>query len=106
MLLRERRRRLAKLVGFPIILWSGSPLSRNFPANRYPFRASSHFLYFAGLNLPDAAIRLHSGKLELFVNDPEPSSALWHGEQPKRHELARLIGADAAFPLTDRELLG
>jgi Xaa-Pro aminopeptidase len=101
--LRERRQRLAQLVGFPIILWSGAPLSRNFPANQYPFRASSHFLYFAGLNLPNAAIRLDSGKLELFVNDPEPGSALWHGEQPKRHELARLIGADAAFPLTELE---
>lgn len=99
--LRERRQRLAALVNFPVILWSGAPLSRNFPANRYPFRASSHFLYFAGLNLPNAAIRLDSGKLELFVNDPEPGEALWHGEQPKRHELARLIGADAAFPLTE-----
>ncbi|HIK33212.1 MAG TPA: aminopeptidase P family protein [Oscillatoriales cyanobacterium M59_W2019_021] len=99
--LRERRQRLAALVNFPVILWSGAPLSRNFPANRYPFRSSSHFLYFAGLNLPNAAIRLDSGKLELFINDPEPGDALWHGEQPKRHELARLIGADAAFPLTE-----
>lgn len=99
--LRDRRQRLAKLVNFPVILWSGAPLSRNFPANRYPFRASSHFLYFAGLNLPNAVIRLNSGKLELFVNDPELGNALWHGEQPKRHELARLIGADAAFPLTE-----
>lgn len=101
--LRERRQRLASRVEFPVILWSGAPLSRNFPANRYPFRASSHFLYFAGLNLPNAVIRLDCGKLELFVNDPDPGSALWHGEQPKRHELARLIGADAAFPLTELE---
>ncbi len=101
--LRERRQRLAHLVKFPVILWSGIPLSRNFPANQYPFRASSHFLYFAGVNLPHAAIRLADGKLELFVNDPEPGSALWHGEMPKRHEIARLIGADAAFPLSELE---
>jgi Xaa-Pro aminopeptidase len=101
--LRERRQRLAQQVKFPVILWSGIPLSRNFPANQYPFRASSHFLYFAGVNLPHAAIRLADGKLELFVNDPEPGSALWHGETPKRHEIARLIGADAAFPLSELE---
>ncbi len=43
--LRQRRQRLAQLRQTPVILWSGRPLSRNFPANRYPFRASSHFLY-------------------------------------------------------------
>ncbi|MGC9503468.1 aminopeptidase P N-terminal domain-containing protein [Baaleninema sp.] len=99
--LRERRSRLAERVDFPVVLWSGRSKSRNFPANRYPFRASSHFLYFAGLPLENAAIRLEGGKLELFLDDPEPGDALWHGEQPKRHEIARTIGADAAFPLSE-----
>jgi Xaa-Pro aminopeptidase len=99
--LRERRQRLAQSVDFPVMLWSGQRSSRNFPANLYPFRASSHFLYFAGLPLEKAAIFLHGGKLELFMDEAPPSSALWHGEMPNREEIAQEIGADAAFPLSE-----
>ncbi|MBD2042985.1 aminopeptidase P family protein [Microcoleus sp. FACHB-672] len=99
--LRRRRQQLAKLIDFPVILWSGRSCSRNFPANTYPFRASSHFLYFAGLPIENAAIRLEAGKLELFMDDAPTDSALWHGEMPKRDEIAAVIGADAAFPMTE-----
>ncbi|QLE54205.1 aminopeptidase P family protein [Nostoc sp. TCL26-01] len=99
--LRDRRQKLATLIDFPTILWSGGSSPRNFPANGFPFRASSHFLYFAGLPLPNAAIRLEAGKLELFMDDPAPSSALWHGEMPKREEIAQTIGADAAQPISE-----
>jgi Xaa-Pro aminopeptidase len=89
------------LVDFPVILWSGQASPRNFPANPFPFRASSHFLYFAGLPLENAAICLNSGKLELFMDEAPPGSVLWHGEMPKREEIAQIIGANAAFPLSD-----
>ncbi|MDB9511594.1 aminopeptidase P family protein [Kamptonema animale CS-326] len=101
--LRQRRQKLATLINFPIILWSGRSISRNYPANTFPFRASSHFLYFAGFPLENAAIRLESGKLELFIDNAHPSNALWHGEMPKREEIAEKIGADAAFPMADLE---
>ncbi|AFZ27355.1 Xaa-Pro aminopeptidase [Cylindrospermum stagnale PCC 7417] len=101
--LRHRRQRLASLINFPAILWSGSSNPRNFPANRFPFRASSNFLYFAGFPLPNAVIRLEAGKLELFMDDPQPGSALWHGEMPKREEIAQKIGADAARPMAELE---
>ncbi|MEH2187102.1 MAG: aminopeptidase P family protein [Nostoc sp.] len=101
--LRLRRQQLANLIDFPAILWSGSNSSRNFPANSFPFRASSHFLYFAGLPLSKAAIRLEAGKLELFIDDPSPSSALWHGEMPTREEIAQKIGADVARPMAELE---
>lgn len=96
--LRQRRQKLAESIDMPVILWSGKPKERNFAANTFPFRASSHFLYFAGLPLEDAAIRLDGGKLELYMDDPSPSSILWHGEMPNRDAVARAIGADAAFP--------
>ncbi|MEW6494424.1 MAG: aminopeptidase P family protein [Cyanobacteriota bacterium] len=99
--LRDRRQRLAQSVDFPVILWSGQPSPRNFPANPFPFRASSHFLYFAGLPLENAAIVLNQGKLELFVDEASPDSALWHGEMPKREEIAQIMGADDAFPLSE-----
>ncbi|MEG4574801.1 aminopeptidase P family protein [Microcoleus sp. N3A4] len=99
--LHQRRQKLANLINFPVILWSGRSIPRNYPALPYPFRASSHFLYFAGLPLENAAIRLESGKLELFLDDAPASSTLWHGEMPKRAEIAELIGADAAFPMAE-----
>jgi Xaa-Pro aminopeptidase len=99
--LKNRRQKLAQLISFPVILWSGKPSSRNFPHNTFPFRPSSHFLYFAGLPVEDAAIRLDSGKLELFMDDPNPESTLWHGVMPTRAQIAEAIGADAAFPKQD-----
>ncbi|MDP5338384.1 MAG: aminopeptidase P family protein [Nodularia sp. (in: cyanobacteria)] len=101
--LHHRRQKLATLINFPAILWSGNTNPRNFPANIYPFRASSHFLYFAGLPLPNAAIRLEAGKLELFIDNPPPSSALWHGEMPTREQIAEKIGADNARPMAELE---
>jgi Xaa-Pro aminopeptidase len=99
--LSQRRQKLAKLIDFPAIIWSGSSNPRNFPANVYPFRASSHFLYFAGIPLVNAAIRLEAGKLQLFMDDPKPSSALWHGQTPHTEEIAAQIGADAAYPMAE-----
>ncbi len=96
--LKLRRQKLADLIDVPVILWSGGPASRNFPANVFPFRASSHFLYFAGLPLENAAIRLESGRLTLFLDESSPASALWHGASPTRAEIAAQIGADEAYP--------
>ncbi|MBD0334909.1 MAG: aminopeptidase P family protein [Cyanobacteria bacterium Co-bin13] len=99
--LRHRRERLAQQADFPVVLWSGQPQSRNFPANTHPFRSSSHFLYFAGVPLANAAIRLERGRLTLFVDEATPAEALWHGPSPSREELAQQMGADAAYPLAD-----
>ncbi|WP_088239439.1 aminopeptidase P family protein [Calothrix rhizosoleniae] len=99
----QRRQKLAKLIDFPVVLWSGNRTPRNFAANKYPFRASSHFLYFAGLPLSNAAIRLEGEKLQLYMDDPQADNALWHGEMPKRKEIAEVIGADVAYPLAELE---
>lgn len=99
--LKDRRQRLAVLFESPGVLWSGRSSSRNFPQNQYPFRASSHFLYFGGLPLENAALRLEAGRLELFIDESTSEDALWHGATPSRTELADLIGADADFPLVD-----
>lgn len=101
--LRQRRQRLATLSSAPVVLWSGQSPSRNFPANTYPFRASSHFLYFAGLNLPNAAIALQGEHLTLFWDEPTPAEVLWHGPSPTRSQLADQIGADDAKPLAELE---
>lgn len=99
--LRQRRQRLAERVDFPVLLWAGRAPARNFPANRFPFRASSHFLYFAGLPLENAVIHLEAGKLTLFMDEESADAALWHGEKPKRAEIADRIGANMALPLEE-----
>lgn len=97
----QRRQRLAQLIDFPVILWSGQRSPRNYPGNPLPFRASSHFLYFAGIPLEKAAILLKGASLELFIDDALASSALWHGEMPKGVEIAEMMGADGVFPLSE-----
>lgn len=99
--LQQRRDRLADLHPNPVVLWSGQAMPRNFPANVYPFRANSHFLYFAGLPLANAAIHLEGGRLTLFIDDPSPEAALWHGPTPSRDAIAAEMGASAAYPYTD-----
>ncbi|MEO1132026.1 MAG: aminopeptidase P family protein [Cyanobacteria bacterium J06639_1] len=99
--LRRRRTQLARHCDRPIVLWSGASSARNFPHNPYPFRASSHFLYFAGISIENAVLKLDRGRAELFVNRANPSAALWHGETPTSEELALQAEADAAFPLSE-----
>ncbi|MBW4661664.1 MAG: aminopeptidase P family protein [Drouetiella hepatica Uher 2000/2452] len=101
--LRCRRGNLAQQIDFPVVLWSGRSSARNFPANVYPYRANSHFLYFAGLPLYNAAIHLEAGRLALFMDDPTPAHILWHGDTPRRDQIAQAIGADAAYPLSQLE---
>lgn len=99
--LRQRRDKLAQIIDFPALFRAGKAPARNFPANRYPFRANSHFLYFAGLPIPNAAIYLEGGNLILFKDDDPPESALWQGEMPKRGDIAAKMGADEHYPLSE-----
>ncbi|CCH66842.1 Xaa-Pro aminopeptidase [Richelia intracellularis HH01] len=98
-----RRQKLAKLIDFPVVIWAGNTTPRNFAANHFPFRASSHFLYFAGIPLKNAVIRLEEEKLELYIDNITSDVSLWCGETYQREEIADFIGADAAFPLTELE---
>jgi Xaa-Pro aminopeptidase len=51
--------------------------------------------------LENAVIRLEGGKLILFMDEASPGSALWHGESPKRDEIAAAIDAQDAYPLAE-----
>jgi Xaa-Pro aminopeptidase len=99
----DRRHALTQQYDRPIILWSGAALPRNFLANTYPFRASSHFLYFAGLPLRNAALRLADGAVELFWDEPSPKAALWQSLPPSRATIAEQIGATAHYPFAALE---
>lgn len=82
---------------------AGAPVGRNYPGNPYPFRASSHFLYFVGAALPGASLLLAGGEATLFVPPPAPDDALWHGPTPSFDALGAELGL-AVRPTTELAL--
>jgi Xaa-Pro aminopeptidase len=78
----SRRKKLLEQVSHPVLLVSGAPLARNYPANTWPFRADSNFLYFFDAPEPDSAAFLDpaTGKTTLFLAKRTVEDALWHGD--------------------------
>lgn len=98
-LLRERRGKLAERLGaLPALLCAGRAAPRNYPANTYPYRASSHFLYFAGLALEHGALLVEGDTATLFLPPPDPADELWHGPAPSFDRLSEALGC-AVRPL-------
>ena len=88
-----RRTRLAGLLGNrPALIAAGLPRARNYPANQYPFRASSHFLYLFGLPLRGAMAVYDGAAFTLHVPEPHPDQALWEGPPPTVEEIAAATG--------------
>jgi len=100
----ERRRLLGEAVGRGIVLWMGNSLqSRTYPANTYPFRQNSHFLYYAGLPDPDLAVLsiIDEGRDVLFANPITMDDIVWSGQMPDAAERASRAGIAEAAPLAD-----
>lgn len=94
-----RRKALQSRLATAALLSAGLPRPRNYRANRYPFRAESHFLYFAGASIPGAALLFAGDRVTLFAEPEQPSDALWHGKQPSFDEHLADLGVDAVRPL-------
>jgi Xaa-Pro aminopeptidase len=95
----QRRARLASALGArPALIAAGLPRPRNYAANQYPFRASSHFLYLFGLPLRGAVGFYDGGAFTLYLPDPHPGQALWEGAPPSPDEIAAATGC-AVRPL-------
>lgn len=91
--LEARRGRLAaRLERRAALIAAGLPRPRNYAANLYPYRASSHFLYFFGLPLPGGAAVYDGESFVLHLPEPEPDRALWHGPEPSFEEVAAATG--------------
>jgi Xaa-Pro aminopeptidase len=95
----SRRTRLVRLLAqsgnaSPVLLSAGRARARNYLANTYPFRASSHFLYFVGRQLEGAALWLDGGLMRLVLDPPAADAALWHGPPLTPDELTRLTSLE------------
>jgi len=100
----ERRERLhTELAGRPALIAAGQPVARNFRANPFPFRATSHFLFFVGRSMEGAALLFEDGKTTLFTHAPDPVDALWHGPRPELDALKHELGFDAVRSLSEIE---
>lgn len=96
-----RRHSLKNLLHGGIILLPGnSDTPMNYPANTYPFRQDSTFLYFFGLDQPDlvGVIDLDNGEEIIFGNDVSIEDIIWMGPQPAMTERALKVGVNKVLP--------
>lgn len=99
----ERRRRLLDRFPGPALFSAGLSRPRNFPHNRHPYRAESHFLWLVGRQLEGAFLLLADGRATLFAEPPDAEAALWTGAQPSLDDLADGLGIDVR-PLSELEV--
>ena len=87
--IRVRRQKLQdKLHGTTALLFSGGLIGRNYSANPFGFRASSHFLYFVGQSLVDACYLSSPDGDVLFIEPQTEGDVLWHGKKPSLEALS------------------
>ncbi len=87
-----RRECLARVLGNrQALIAAGRARPRTYAANTFPFRAASHFLYLFGLPLPGALGHWDGNDWTLYVPEPEPDSALWHGAEAGFDEIAARV---------------
>jgi Xaa-Pro aminopeptidase len=105
---RARRRRLLNQLpeGSRVTLTSGSLKSRNYPANYYPFRACSHFLYYFGWNLPDLWASFDEAGSTLYYDSPDEETVVWDGPGPDLDWICQSYGFDRIEAVKNRSTDG
>lgn len=95
----DRRKRFLSGIDGPVLLMAGGILSRNYPANGFPFRADSTFLYF--FERPEAGSAAlfdpANGTVTLFLPERTVADTLWHGELESFDAVKARQKVDAVF---------
>lgn len=97
----ERRATLKKQLTSGIALFLGNNESpMNYPANTFPFRQDSSFLYYWGLDAPNfaALIDIDNDRDIIFGDDFEVDDIVWMGPQPTVAEQAKVVGVNETLP--------
>lgn len=95
----QRRAALLKRLDRPLVLFAGGFISRNYPANVFPFRADGTFLYYFDAPEPGSAAFFDpaDGTVTLLLPKRSLEDALWHGEvESFAHAKARHQVSDVA----------
>ncbi|RPI76945.1 MAG: M24 family metallopeptidase [Desulfobacteraceae bacterium] len=98
----ERRDQLKKELKTGVILLLGNdPSPVNYPANAYPFRQDSTFLYYIGIDQPELAVilDLDQDREILFGNEAGLDDIIWTGSKPLLQDQARVVGLHEIIPL-------
>ncbi len=100
-----RRKALREALPQGVILLPSAPeASRNYPANVYPYRQDSHFLYYTGLDFPGPVLAiLPGGKEVLFAREQTDEDRVWLGPQPSVAERAEKAALNQVLPLEKLE---
>jgi Xaa-Pro aminopeptidase len=99
----QRRSLLKKALRSGLVLFLGNEESpMNYPANTYPFRQDSSFLYFFGLNTPGlaAVVDIEAGTDTVFGDDITLEDVIWMGEIPKIKDRAAASGVFLTAPVS------
>ncbi len=79
-----------------ILLMGNMDASRSYPANIYPFRQDSSFLYYAGIDHPGLALLIMPDGKEILCGPPgHPDDVVWSGPQPSLANHAESAGIEA-----------
>jgi Xaa-Pro aminopeptidase len=100
----ERRRRLKETIASGLVFFPGNHETPvNYPANTYPFRQDSSFLYFWGLDAPGlaAVIDLDEDRETVFGPVPSPDDIVWTGPRPTLEDLCLRAGVRQSAPMED-----
>lgn len=81
---RRRRARLARRLARPLVVFSGHAQPRNYAANTFPFRPGSHFTYYGGPPVENAALVIEPGSdgssgCGLYRPPTTPDDVVWMG---------------------------
>ncbi|MFH1941921.1 MAG: aminopeptidase P family protein [bacterium] len=102
----ERRKLLKKAIKSGVVLFLGNEESAmNYPANTYPFRQDSTFLYYWGLDFSGLAaiIDVDNDEEMLFGYDYTVDDIVWMGPQETMVEKAKRVGVKRSGSPADLE---
>jgi Xaa-Pro aminopeptidase len=98
----ERRKKLKQQVPSGLLVFPGNDEApMNYPANHYPFRQDSSFLYFFGLDGPGlvGVIDIEADTDMIFGDDVTLEDVIWVGDVPKLKDRALEAGVTKTAPL-------
>ncbi len=102
----QRRKALKSQIKEGLILFLGNEESpMNYPANPYPFRQESTFLYFFGLDSPglSAVVDVDEDEDIIYGDDVDMEGIIWMGYLPSLKERASASGIELTAPSKELE---